>query len=102
MDRSKKKKKSSSSADVRSNFKESILVSKKNFHRLLSSSTAAAAAPPPSRKAVIRSRMGNKRIIDFDDDEVPKTKLSSSPETLRLKRDRKESLLEDASPRRLV
>ena len=94
MDRKKKKKKSSS-ADVRSNFKESVLVSKKNFHRLLSSSTAAAPPPPPqSRKAVMRSRMGKKRIIDFDDVEVPETELSSSPEGLRLKRDRKESLLE--------
>ena len=92
MDRNKKKKKSSSSADVRSNFKESVLVSKKNFHRLLSSSAAAAA--PPSRKAVMRLRTGKKRIIDFDDDEVLETGLSSSPETLRLKRDRKESLLE--------
>ena len=37
----KKKKKRSKSGDVKSYFKESVLVLKRNFHKLLSSSSAA-------------------------------------------------------------
>ena len=76
----KKKKKKSKSRDVKSYFKESVLVSKRNFHKLLSSTSSV---PPEPHKMVMRSRTGQK-TFDFNrkDDEKenisPFISLSSS------------------------
>ena len=73
MDRNaKKKKKKSKSGDIKSYFKESVLVSKRNFHKLLSSSSSV---PPGPHKMVIRSRMGQK-MFDFNREDDGKENIS--------------------------
>ena len=61
--------------DVKSYFKESVLVSKRNFHKLLSSSAAAAAGPAGPRKMVIRSRTGQK-TFNFNREDKEKENIS--------------------------
>ena len=68
----KKKKKKSKSGDVKSYFKESVLVSKRNFHKLLSFSSSV---PPGSHKTVIRSKMGQK-MFDFNREDDKKENIS--------------------------
>ena len=68
-----KKKKKSKSGDVKSYFKESVLVLKRNFHKLLSSSSSAV--PPGLHKMVIRLRMGQK-MFDFNREDDEKENIS--------------------------
>ena len=65
----KKQRKQKSSADVASKFKESVLISKKNFHNLLSMLKMATTSSEP-RKAVMRSRTGKKKKIEFDTEDI--------------------------------
>ena len=65
----KKQRKKKSSTDVTSNFKESILISKKNFHNLLSMSKMPTTSLEP-HKAVMRSRTGKKKKIEFDTEDI--------------------------------
>ena len=81
MDKKKRKTNKKSSADASSNFKESVLISKRNFHKLLSSSSIKDKQP---RKVVMRSKTGRKRKFDEEEkDEIrelgfPKTNYSTA------------------------
>jgi len=61
----KKRKTKKSTADASSNFKESVLISKKHFRKLLSTSSVKDERP---RKAVMRSKTGRKRKFDEEDE----------------------------------